>query len=189
HSTGKVTPVEWLDLQAIQQGEDIQLQWGTTQELNSDFFAIERSLDGQAFDEIGQIKSAGTTSTEQAYLFDDPRAIYLPTEKLYYRIRQVDLDGSLSYSNTVAIQPDRAEVALNLFLAPNPADQMVSILVQSGSEQVIQLSVMNALGQEVYREQIAQGRKQLDLQSWSAGIYYVRVENDFASTVKKLVVR
>ncbi|MEL6588664.1 MAG: discoidin domain-containing protein, partial [Bacteroidota bacterium] len=187
--TGVTFPVEWLDLQAIQQGEDIQLQWGTTQELNSDFFAIERSLDGQAFDEIGQIKSAGTTSTEQAYLFDDPRAIYLPTEKLYYRIRQVDLDGSLSYSNTVAIQPDRAEVALNLFLAPNPADQMVSILVQSGSEQVIQLSVMNALGQEVYREQIAQGRKQLDLQSWSAGIYYVRVENDFASTVKKLVVR
>ncbi|MEL7339744.1 MAG: T9SS type A sorting domain-containing protein, partial [Bacteroidota bacterium] len=187
--TGVTFPVEWLDLQAVQTGEDIQLQWGTTQELNSDFFAVERSLDGRTFDEIGQINSAGTTSIEQAYQYDDLRAIYLPAEQLYYRVRQVDLDGSLSYSNTVAIQADRAEIALNLFLAPNPADQMVSILVQSGSEQAIQLSVMNSLGQEVYREQMLQGRKQLDLQSWSAGIYYVRVENDFASTIKKLVIR
>ncbi|MFK7923590.1 MAG: discoidin domain-containing protein [Bacteroidia bacterium] len=191
--TGITFPVEWLDLAAVQQGEDIGLSWGTTQEINSDYFAVERSLDGEAFDEIGQTRSTGTTSQEQLYRFIDFKAVYQAAEQLYYRIRQVDLDGSFSYSNTVSINPDRLSDALNLYLAPNPADQQVELLIQAGASESLQISVLNSLGQEVYGNFMAQAAKTerlaLNLQDWASGIYYVRVDNGTAAVVKKLIVR
>ncbi|MEM6345995.1 MAG: T9SS type A sorting domain-containing protein, partial [Bacteroidota bacterium] len=175
------------------QGEDIGLTWGTTQEINSDYFAIERSLDGQAFDEIGQTKSAGTTRLEQEYRFTDYKAIYQGPAELYYRIRQVDVDGSFSYSNTVAINPERLGENLNLFLAPNPADRQVELLMQSGASESLQISVVNSLGQAVYSKILPQAheteRLAINLQNWASGIYYVRVDNGNAAVVKKLIVR
>ena len=94
----------------------MQLTWTTAVEKNSARFEVERSIDGATFVHLTAVAAAGTTTSAHAYSFTDGQ---LPAAAaLYYRLRQVDADGSATYSpvRTVAL-----ELALpTLVLFPNP---------------------------------------------------------------------
>ena len=95
-----VLPVELTKFTAQQIGESITLNWETATELDNDYFAIERSVDGENFESIAQILGAGTSIVPQYYEFVDKN----PTAAtLYYRLKQVDLDGKFAYSEMVTV--------------------------------------------------------------------------------------
>lgn len=92
-------PVQLSEFNARVVDEGVKLNWTTASEINNDFFSVERSLDGRAFQSIGIVYGMGTsTESNHYYLLDDR-----PENGLsYYRLKQVDFDENFSYSNIVS---------------------------------------------------------------------------------------
>ncbi|CAG5067892.1 hypothetical protein DYBT9623_00619 [Dyadobacter sp. CECT 9623] len=87
-------PVKLADFHANINECNVRLHWTTTEEINADYFAIERSADARRFAEIGRVNALGNSITNREYQFVDS----LPGARNYYRLRQVDLDSTSEYS-------------------------------------------------------------------------------------------
>ncbi|WP_331061324.1 T9SS type A sorting domain-containing protein [Hymenobacter sp.] len=164
-------PVELTAFTATAQGDAaVRLAWATASEKNSATFEVERSADGTAFARIGAVAAAGYSSASRTYELLDAR---LPTGAvlLYYRLRQVDQDGTASYSpvRTVALTGKSG-----LALYPNPTRLRVATL--AGAVHGTTVTVFDALGRPVATAPAnAAGTAALVLpQGATAGVYVVR---------------
>ena len=79
------------------------LEWSTSFELNSQTFIIEKSIDGVSFSKAGDLNAAGTSNESKKYRFLD---IGVNDKKVHYRLKQIDNDGTSSFSQTIAIQKE-----------------------------------------------------------------------------------
>ena len=87
-------PVKMLNFTAVlQDPQTARLDWVTASELNNDHFIVERSLDGVNFDEVGTVKGNGTTGDEHTYTYLDKHIDLLLSKTIYYRLKQVDING------------------------------------------------------------------------------------------------
>ncbi|MDB5269519.1 MAG: hypothetical protein JWP58_2559 [Hymenobacter sp.] len=169
--SGNPLPVELMTFTATAKGRAVALAWATASEKNSAAFEVERSLDGNAFARIGTVAAAGSSSTPHNYELLDAQ---LPTgaATLYYRLRQVDADGSFSYSpvRTVAFKG----AAAGLALYPNPTSASAATLTGALPGTVV--TVYDALGREVTSAPAdAAGTAALVLPAGlPAGVYVVR---------------
>ncbi|MDO7854743.1 glycine-rich protein [Hymenobacter sp. CA1UV-4] len=91
-------PVELTRFTAEPQGDDALLQWATASEKNNDHFEVEASADGHAFRRIGTVAGHGTSTQPQQYQLVDKAIARYAADPVYYRLRQVDVDGTVSYS-------------------------------------------------------------------------------------------
>ena len=155
--------------QALRQGA-VQLQWTTATELHSARFVVERSLDGQAFAAIGSVDAAGITTTQRTYSLLDSQLPPSATT-LYYRLRQIDKDGTSAYSPARAVNLPLAPAALALF--PNPATRTTTL---TGATADALIYVLDALGRTVTTATAdAAGTAVLTLPtSLPGGLYLVR---------------
>jgi hypothetical protein len=102
-STNVVVPIELLDFSAEKNGDKaVHLTWKTASERNNRFFNVQRSPNNQKFETIGQLKGSGSSSVLQTYQFTDD-AVNTPNNVVYYRLQQVDFDGTSTYSKTVSV--------------------------------------------------------------------------------------
>ncbi len=110
-------PVEFVSFEGKAVGTKVQLNWATSLERNADRFEIQRSQDAAEFGSIGQVKATGESTQKQAYGFTDEQAL---TGINYYRLRQVDKDGSVQFSKIIAVttRPEASAIAV----LGNPAD-------------------------------------------------------------------
>ncbi|MDB5235160.1 MAG: hypothetical protein JWR44_2153 [Hymenobacter sp.] len=111
-------PVELISFEAQRGTSAVYCTWATASERNSATFALERSLNGKQFIEVGTLRAAGTSSAPRTYALTDDK---LPADAtmLYYRLRQVDADGTFTYSPLRSISSSASATRLALF--PNPA--------------------------------------------------------------------
>lgn len=77
------------------------LKWVTTTEAHNDFFEIQRSRNSIAFENLGQVQGIGTTAAAHTYTWADP-AVFPDGIVLYYRLRQVDYDGTYTFSPVIS---------------------------------------------------------------------------------------
>ncbi|MFC6221992.1 FG-GAP-like repeat-containing protein [Hymenobacter artigasi] len=169
-NTANPLPVELSDFTATLAGKTaVQLKWATASEKNSAFFDVERSLDGRAFERLGTVAAAGSSTAPKAYALLDGK---LPAGQpaLYYRLRQVDLDGTATYSvvRSVALS---GETTLALY--PNPAHAAATL---TGAQPGTLVTVFDALGRQVTAATAdATGTAALALPTGLAsGVYVVR---------------
>ncbi|MDQ2769916.1 MAG: glycine-rich protein [Bacteroidota bacterium] len=168
-------PVELVAFTATAEGPAaVRLNWATASEKNSDRFAVERSGDGTSFAPIGTVAAAGSSSGGSAYLLLDG---HLPAGAalLYYRLKQVDRDGTFAYSpvRSVALGGKATDTGLALF--PNPAHGGAATLTGAVPGTVV--TVFDALGRRVTSAPAdAAGTAALVLPAGQAtGVYVVRV--------------
>ena len=104
-------PVEFASFEGKAAGNRVQLSWATSLERNADHFEVQRSQNAAEFVGIGQVKAAGDATQKQAYGFTDEQAL---TGVNYYRLRQVDRDGSVQFSKIIAVttRPEAAAIAV-----------------------------------------------------------------------------
>lgn len=123
-------PVTWLSFTAKNVNGSNVLEWLTASEKNSDVFEVERSNDAKNWKRVGKVKSAGTSTVVNRYSFGD----YFPEGRaVYYRLKQVDTDGSFEYSKTVFSAGSRmGSVYLGFHLQPGERPQYVQVISQSG---------------------------------------------------------
>ncbi|MBH8558496.1 FG-GAP-like repeat-containing protein [Hymenobacter negativus] len=149
----------------------VRLAWATASEQNSQAFEVERSTNGVAFATIGTVTAAGTSSTARAYELLDAK---LPADAalLYYRLRQMDLDGTFSYSPVRTVALVGAATGVGLF--PNPTTSGATLL---GAQPGTAVTVYDALGRPVATATAdASGTAALTLPvGLPAGVYLVRV--------------
>ncbi|WBO84439.1 beta strand repeat-containing protein [Hymenobacter yonginensis] len=118
-TTATPLPVELTAFTATATGPQVvRLAWTTATEVNSAAFGVERSLDGVTFRTVGTVPAAGTSATPRTYsLLDQQLPAGVPV--LYYRLQQLDQDGTFSYSPVRAVALSNA-APTRLTLAPNP---------------------------------------------------------------------
>jgi uncharacterized delta-60 repeat protein len=149
----------------------VRLAWTTASELNSHAFEMERSLDGVTFGKLGTLAAAGTSLTPRAYALLDAQ---LPAGAtvLYYRLRQVDQDGTAYYSGVRTVALAGASAGLSLY--PNPAHGGPATLL--GAQPGTMVTVLDALGRSIVTAPAdARGTATLVLpQGLAPGVYVVR---------------
>ncbi|MBU6123380.1 FG-GAP-like repeat-containing protein, partial [Hymenobacter siberiensis] len=166
-------PVELTDFTATALTHAVRLQWRTASEKNTARFDVERSGDGTAFDLLGKVAAAGTSTTPREYALTDAQ---LPAgiATLYYRLKQVDQDGSFSYSPVHSVR--LSEAAAGLVLYPNPATARTML---TGTQPGTLVQVFDAVGRVVASATAdATGTATLPLPTGIAtGVYVVRTGN------------
>ncbi|MGI4885327.1 MAG: T9SS type A sorting domain-containing protein [Janthinobacterium lividum] len=159
-------PVSLIRFTAHREAAGVRLRWTTASERNNRHFEVQRSADGHAFAVLQRVPGHGNSTTAQEYAaLDDANPA---SGVLYYRLRQVDADGTGTYLPVAAVQA--AAVAASVF--PNPAHDRLYFQAPAGST----YRVLNLLGQPLLTGQAATGGPHaLDLASVVAGAYYLEV--------------
>jgi uncharacterized protein (DUF2141 family) len=167
-------PVELSYFAAGREGEHAaRLHWQTASEKNSARFEVERSPDGRAFEKLAEVAGQGSKASPTDYTYLDDKLTSSPNRHLtYYRLRQVDVDGSFSYSPVRVVQLTSSPIH-QLTMYPNPAHAAVLIGEMAAGARV---SVLDALGREVAGATAnAGGTARLTLPAGlAAGMYVVR---------------
>ncbi|MBF9221130.1 IPT/TIG domain-containing protein [Hymenobacter ruricola] len=158
-------PVELTAFSArYQAGRGTQLDWATAAEHHSAYFALESQEAGAAaWQEIGREPAAGTSARAHTYQAHDPRPL---AGTRYYRLRQVDQDGTTAYSPLAAVSG--AEDGLSLY--PNPVAGRLQV---GGPARAGQLRCYDLAGREVARFALTPGPNDLDVGALPAGLYQV----------------
>jgi hypothetical protein len=130
----------------------IQLNWVTELEVNNKHFEIQRSLDGKNFQTVAIVMSIDGSGTKAYKLTDNIPAG--SSSKVYYRIKQVDLDEKYSISNVITINLTETN---NFFvkLAPNPVGNEFSITLENNSSPVSAIRIVDMNGREIFRKNLA----------------------------------
>jgi len=128
----------------------IRLDWATLQEINCDRYEIERSIDGRIFTKTGTIAGHGFTSLDMYYtLNDDITAI--TGNIVYYRLRQVDIDGRSSFSKVVSV---RLKKSTDFSISPNPFSSYVNINIDWKNNENTVVKIYNMSGKEVLSKNV-----------------------------------
>jgi hypothetical protein len=183
-SIGNPLPVTWLYFNGTNQGKNNLLKWATASEQNSREFRLERSLNGSDFTQIAVIPAAGNSPTERRYIYTDTRIDLLNSRVMFYRLKQVDLDGQFRYSTIVRLNYSQNGTSPSV-VYPNPTRGFINILAGDpaiiGKEAVI--SDIN--GRILKRMVISATNQQIDLSPYANGLYLIRLANQEVLRVMK----
>lgn len=183
-------PVELVDFRGVPDGEGGVLTWRTLSETNNEGFVVEQKREG-TFRRVGFVEGAGTTSDVTTYRF--------PVEELSYgthtfRLRQVDLDGTESLSNTTTVERVLTEAVAVEGVAPNPVTESSRMIVTVRETEDVRIEAYDALGRRVallYDGTMAPGREHtisLDALPGASGHYFLRITGESFSRVERAVV-
>jgi hypothetical protein len=185
-----VFPIELLEFSAIQKGKDGLLNWTTTAEVNSGYFQIQRSIDnGLTFEALGDVAARGSNLNQSTnYDFTDKNIVAIHTDKLLYRLKMVDIDGTFAYSNVASLNLSEQEAAyVNAF--PNPAKDHIRLVCQFYDLQWVNIQITNELGQVVHAQgvsgEVLPAKLDIDVHNWTQGVYYIHLfRNGTLATTK-----
>jgi Secretion system C-terminal sorting domain len=144
---GVVTPVSWLYIKGEIKDKTSLVEWATASEQNSHHFELEYSLDGRNFVAITSVPAAGNSNAQKRYTAVHPGPVRGVN---FYRIKQVDIDGSYRYSAIISLLMQGSG---GLQVSPNPAHNFF-VLLLDGSAVPVQLNLYNSSGQRVMQQQL-----------------------------------
>jgi len=183
-------PVRLTAFAAEAQGSAaVLLRWATATEENNREFVVQRSLNGREFTAIGTVAGRGSTTTPQAYTFTDRE---LPTRQalLYYRLRQVDTDGTATFSPVRTVNPktEPGKIALHIMAPDQPGlalrYQFTGPML--GSEQVEMYSIM---GQRLGKSRLAaDGTGSIPVEGLAAGTYVLHLVSESGHYARRFVL-
>ncbi len=183
-------PVKLIGFDAIRlSNKMVKLSWVTAEEINSEAFIIERSEDSKLFIAIGKVKSRGNSNDVTNYSFTDVDATQ---GKLYYRLKQVDFNGTFSYSDIkVVTQENKSTQGIHASIYPNPSAGISKLLYTTSEQGAAQISIFNVQGvllAAINCESVDSGNHTEALPQLSNGIYFIKVVHNNQSEIIKLVV-
>ena len=187
-------PIQLVEFNAKTEQNYIKTYWKTLSEFNNDYFVVEKSIDLKEFYEIGKVKSAGFSSSPLYYeLFD-----YNPFNGYqYYRLKQVDFNGSYSYSDTIVVfYNSNYSASCNLIIYPNPiiSSPLYIKLNNAKPNEKIIIELVDVIGQKLftrcfYTDSYGNIFETISFpQNIKPGIYYITFKLDNSFFVKKIIV-
>lgn|GEM_PF-911651 len=194
--TGTIIPVELVSFSATSNGNNVSLNWSTATETNNSGFEVERrshielSRSMTEWGNIGFINGNGTTTETQSYSFADND---LSSGKYLYRLKQIDFDGTIEYSNEIEVNvsvPEKFELSQNY---PNPFNPSTKIKYQIAASSPVSIKIYDVLGNEVVtlvNEIQPSGNHEVtfDASSLSSGIYFYKLQAGSFVEMRKMTL-
>lgn len=138
-------PVELVRFTAEPEGEDVMTNWTTASERNSDHFVVERSADGETYAEVGRVAAAGTSLGLMEYGLVDASPL---AGLSYYRLKQVDLDGTFDLSDRIAVMRSAGATG-KLTVFPNPVIDDAEMLLEHVAEGSLAVMLLDVRGRVI----------------------------------------
>ncbi|MET0298940.1 MAG: T9SS type A sorting domain-containing protein, partial [Flavitalea sp.] len=181
--TNAALPVKLRSFTAKAVDNTSLLRWETATESNNDRFDIERSADGRVFTKIGSVASlVGTSTTVQNYQYTDKTPLDASN---YYRLAQVDLDGTTTYSEVRLVSFNVKAGVLKVF--PNPVKTNLHVQLPQAATGNEKLQLFDLRGVKVLVQSVQAGTIQLDtdISMLMPGVYILRYGNESLRVLKQ----
>ncbi len=185
-------PVKFIYFAANNNNGNVNLNWSTASEINNKGFVIERSVNGKEFTYVDFVEGAGNTTKTTKYNKVDAGAFKVTgVSTLYYRLKQVDFDGTIAYSNTVKVNENESASGL-VKVYPNPFAKSfdVSIVAEQDAKASILVSDISGKLVATTTVELVKGSNTTTvngLDALTSGIYFVKVINGASSEVFKVI--
>ena len=183
-------PVNFLYFTAQKKGQTASLlNWKTSQEINSNYFNVERSTDAVNFIYIGRVAAAGNSQVPVEYYFTDN---YPASGLNYYRLKQVDIDGHFTYTPSRLVRFDGSDAGLVKYF-PNPTNGILNIeLTASMKKEAKVVNITNTAG--IVMNQFKLGINtdqfiQIDLGRYPKGVYFIQVKTETVNSTQRVVLQ
>jgi hypothetical protein len=172
-------PVSLISFDAELIGEDVELRWATASEINNDYFVVQRSLDNINFEDINQVDGNGNSNIIVNYSSYD---LNVPKAVLYYRLKQIDFDGTITYSDIRVI---RSNSDNKLVIYPNPSNGNFNI----ETSKAITVILRSISGQEIDRYQFSENtNNRINISNNAKGVYILTIISENEITNKRIVI-
>jgi len=185
-----ITPVTLLSFTAEwndNKQKDAIIRWHTVTELNSNYFEVQRSIDGVHFTTVGNLPGAGNSSIPLQYNMLDNQLTGINVDLFYYRLKEVGINGNIAYSHIATIKRNKS--GQNIVISPNPTTGIINL---SSDQKIKSFALYDATGRLLYRaKEEINATRQVDLSALPVGIYAYTVifKNEQIERGKILVKR
>ena len=168
-----VLPVQLLSFTASLQNKSVSINWKTANEVNTDYFVVERSVDRTLFTALQKVAARGNSSVTQAYGTTDLQPLQGTS---YYRLKEVDKDGKVTYSSIVPVTVMSNGTSV---ISPNPVQNNIRVIVQSSTANNLTLQVVDMRGNVLAAQTkaVGAGRNEINIPaaSLAKGVYILKV--------------
>lgn len=164
----QVLPVNLIDFSAAREGNVATLSWSTSEESNSDYFEVQRSGNGKAWEKVKSVAAKGESSVEAQYSAVDENPM---SGVNFYRLKMVDKDGTFALSKIRNVEFD-LKTGYTLF--PNPVSDKLNLKSTEDWKNVTSIKIYNALGVEVYTSPSVPA-KEVNVKHLPSGTYVVKL--------------
>jgi hypothetical protein len=187
-----IVPVELINFTGVSNGDEVKLNWQTATEMNNIGFEIQKANEELVFERIGFVPGYGTTTQSHTYSFIDSD---VKSGKYSYRLKQIDYDGSFTYSELIELEVNQP---ITFFLDqnfPNPFNPLTTISFGIADKSNVVLTVFDVIGTEIttlVNEEKEAGKYKVsfDAKTLPSGIYFYTLKtNQFIQTRKMILLR
>jgi photosystem II stability/assembly factor-like uncharacterized protein len=198
-------PVELTSFTYNLSGSKVTLNWETASEINNRGFEVERSQKSSRqrrdkiqneWESIGFVEGKGTTTEKQTYSFTDDLRNLNISDKIYYRLKQIDFDGTFEYSNELEVDysqvPDNYSLSQNY---PNPFNPTTTIKFSLPEPSLVSIKVYNVIGKEVMiliDEFKPKGNYEIEMNGFelTSGVYFYKMTaGNYTDTKRMLLIK
>ncbi len=174
-------PVTLTSFKSSTLGQEIMLDWTTADESNFSHFSVERSYDAKNFEAIGRVDAKALANTsETAYQFVDQTPNFGIN---YYRLRQVDIDGSYAYSRIISANMTETSP---IVIYPNPSADFINIK-NGEKESIISYQIYDNAGRLMQHNE--HPVSEILIQDLPSGAYVLRLINERKDLINRRFVK
>ena len=182
-------PIDLLNFRAtVLDNNKVNIHWETLSEINNNYFAIERK--GESEDEwgvIGKVNGAGNSNTVRNYEFTDESPL-LRGDKggWYYCLKQVDFNGSFTYSNIISVKSKILDHQSPILIYPNPAGKELYCQVSPDEDAVTDIVITDVIGNVLMHKQ-TKGTHifKLNIHGLPQGMYFLKAGSTQTRFIKE----
>jgi choice-of-anchor A domain-containing protein len=189
--TVTILPVKLLEFKGNLAGNNVNLSWTVANETNMNGYEVERSVDAVSFTKVSTVKATAAISSNKTYTAADNIASLTNNKVVYYRLKQLDVNGSYKYSNTINFRLNSKGIVMAI--SPNPAVSFVNIKLNVAKDGLASIKVTDMIGRTVSSQntKVSQGVNSIainNISNFSAGTYNIQVMVDGEVFNEKLIV-
>ncbi len=176
-----------IPLKGVEHQIGNMLEWSTAFELNSQMFIVERSLNGIDYQNIGVIDAAGISKLETGYRFMD---IGVNDKKMYYRLRQLDVDGTASFSQTVMVKKEMSNQYMVVSMSNTVTNKTFHMSIDALDDGELEYKLVSANGEVIMKNktmvEFGINKLEVNLEDEKEGVYFIHLR--MKEEEEKLVV-
>ena len=150
--------------------------------VNADKFEVEYSIDERTWNKIGLVNISNTNQSNYQFLHT-----HITGGNLYYRIRQVDTDGSYVYSNIVLLRNTATGNGFIIF--PTPANNYITVGASYKIAGKIKVTLFDAAGKQLFSAIMTSSTKEISVANLPNGPYFLKIDNDRMTTAQKVLIK
>lgn len=170
------TPVKLTSFKALLETNNVVLKWATENEINLSHFAIEKSIDGSTYKQIGNVSASANNGGNANYTFYD--ADINNAGIIFYRLRSIDLDGKNELSDVRTVRIDNTSAPASILAFPNPVIDLLYITIADNLQgKKVSYIIRNNIGQTVILVEKASALKteKINTNVLQSGLYILSI--------------